>query len=454
MSTSPSWFDQEKFSRLVKKVGPKTLPLPEQASRTPVPEPGAMSAPNPTEAPVPPVPGQMIEVQRPVLPKPSLMTSQSVSLAKIRTTPLSSPTLTPNPENTGLTPAPTFQISHVSKTAALLSESRLLPTLRRRTAPLPALKPLFQYEIPAKSPAPPPLPAAETPRVSQIPKEEKKNFPGSPTESEAASRAHINQASEDLALAWEKITQLNEEIARTIQERNQARNENGLLREQLKQSDEMRQGPEGTNAPQGELARMIQERDEARREYASLREEFETWKRDQGGNKEESGVGKAELEKQIETLRQQIEVKDREINALKEGTGKTELEKQIETLRQQIEVKDREINALKSTPPSSGINSSSATSNEDVAALKEQLRVAKDEASTSQRGLALSQKALQETRIALREASESSSLSKGQVENLKNECATLVQQNMLLQAQHDQLSRELSSVRAKLTSKV
>ena len=31
MSTSPSWFDQEKFSRLVKKVGPKSAPAPEPA---------------------------------------------------------------------------------------------------------------------------------------------------------------------------------------------------------------------------------------------------------------------------------------------------------------------------------------------------------------------------------------------------------------------------------------
>ena len=54
---------------------------------------------------------------------------------------------------------------------------------------------------------------------------------------------------------------------------------------------------------------------------------------------------------------------------------------------------------------------------------------------------------------ALREASEGGGGSKATLDNLKNENSTLVQQNMLLQAQHDQVARELSSAKAKLSSK-
>ena len=57
----------------------------------------------------------------------------------------------------------------------------------------------------------------------------------------------------------------------------------------------------------------------------------------------------------------------------------------------------------------------------------------------------LSQKALQETRDTLREATEGTSLSRHNFDNLKNECAALTQQNTVLQAQNDQLSRELSA---------
>jgi hypothetical protein len=39
------------------------------------------------------------------------------------------------------------------------------------------------------------------------------------------------------------------------------------------------------------------------------------------------------------------------------------------------------------------------------------------------------------------------------LENLKKENSTLIQQNMLLQAQHDQDARELSAVKAKLAAK-
>jgi chromosome segregation ATPase len=87
------------------------------------------------------------------------------------------------------------------------------------------------------------------------------------------------------------------------------------------------------------------------------------------------------------------------------------------------------------------------TLKQELKDLHEQVVRAKDEATTAQRGLALSQKALQETRDALRGASDD----KGALENLKKERSTLVQQNMLLQAQNDQVSRELSALRAKIS---
>ena len=85
--------------------------------------------------------------------------------------------------------------------------------------------------------------------------------------------------------------------------------------------------------------------------------------------------------------------------------------------------------------------------------LDEQVHQARDEAAAAQSGLALSQKALQENRDALREASEGTSMAKSNLDNLKNEYSTLVQQNMFLQAQNDQISRELSAVKSKLAGR-
>jgi len=87
-----------------------------------------------------------------------------------------------------------------------------------------------------------------------------------------------------------------------------------------------------------------------------------------------------------------------------------------------------------------------------MAALREQLTRAKEDASVAQRGLVLSQKALRETRDTLREATEGTSLSRHNFDNLKTECAALAQQNSVLQAQNDQLSRELGvSTKSKTT---
>jgi hypothetical protein len=86
--------------------------------------------------------------------------------------------------------------------------------------------------------------------------------------------------------------------------------------------------------------------------------------------------------------------------------------------------------------------------------LRDHLARLKDDASIAQRGLALSQKALQETRDTLREATEGSSLSRHNFDNLKNECAILSQQNTVLQAHNEQLTRDLASAKSKLTSRI
>ncbi len=260
----------------------------------------------------------------------------------------------------------------------------------------------------------------------------------------------------ELAEVWQKMGLLNEELARAIHERDQALNEGLLLREQLRQAEEANEASTGVAASVEELtlvskqrddavaetqilrAKMLQalptakdpaatsktqelklvagERDEARREYMALRTQFETFKQEQ---------------------------------VPKEDTGKIhkDFERQLEELRQKLAERDREIAALKSN--STG---GDGKSKDDVSALREQLTRAKDEASIAQRGLALSQKALQETRETLREATEGTSLSRHNFDNLKNECAILSQQNTVLQAQNDQLTRDLAATKSKLTS--
>jgi hypothetical protein len=54
----------------------------------------------------------------------------------------------------------------------------------------------------------------------------------------------------------------------------------------------------------------------------------------------------------------------------------------------------------------------------------------------------------------LREATEGTSLSRHNFDNLKNECATLTQQNTVLQAQNDQLTRDLAAAKSKLTTRL
>jgi len=120
MSTSPSWFDQEKFSRLVKKVG--TRPLPEAP-------PGQHGAEQGS------IPGEGM--------------------------------------------APTSRISLVSKPPSLLAEHRALPALPRRTAPMPSLKKLFPSPALSRPPSSG-RPSPETHPVGEEIKDETGDAPHDP----------------------------------------------------------------------------------------------------------------------------------------------------------------------------------------------------------------------------------------------------------------------------------
>ena len=235
--------------------------------------------------------------------------------------------------------------------------------------------------------------------------------------------APLSREGEDLAATWQKMSQLNVELARTVQERDQAINEGLALREQLRQAEEAVK-EQGEPAQAQQLSDLTEERDRARQEYATLREEFETLKQDHSP-KEETGRNRKELEQQLQELRQKLEERDREIDALKAGSGAA-------GGTGNADVGDDKLK-------------------QEVASLREELARTKQEASNAQRGLVLSQKALQETRDTLREATEGTSLSRHNFDNLKNECATLAQQNTVLQAQNDQLSRDLAAGRARST---
>ena len=361
MSTSPSWFDQEKFSRLVKKVG-KTVPLP-----------------------APDQPGTDPEAR---------------------------------PPGEGL--ASTARISLVSKPPSLLAENRALPALPRRTAPLPSLKSIFpaatqriKAELPEKlEPSREAAPLMET--VPDV--EEKKEAPAKVT-APGETGAMPNVESEDLAELWQKMSLLNEELAYAVQDRDQALHDNAVLLEELREAQAAAKEP--VVAPNAgktqELALVTQERDGARKEYAELRMQFENLKRQEQGPRDDSAKVRKDLE-------------------------------------QKLEEKNKEISALKATTAAVGGGDQRVTG--EMTSLREQLAKAKEEASVAQRGLMLSQKALHETRDALREATEGTSLSRHNFDNLKNECATLAQQNTVLQAQNDQLTRELAATKSKITSRL
>jgi hypothetical protein len=366
MSTSPSWFDQEKFSRLVKKVG-KTVPLPAQEQAGP---------------------GAEVEAR---------------------------------PYGEGL--AQTARISLVSKPPSLLAENRALPALPRRTAPLPSLRTLFpaatqhiKAEVPEMEVPEKPASGGESAPVAATVSraEEKKGTPGKVTPAEVTSKPPSMEG-EDLAEIWQKMSLLNEELAYAVQERDQALHDNAILLEQLREAQEAAKQPAAAPSvgKTQELGLVTQERDSARKEYAELRMQFETLK--------------------------QQEPRDDTVKIRRD-------------LEQKLEEKNREIAALKATTAAAG--GGDDRMKEEMASLREQLAKAKDDASVAQRGLMLSQKALHETRDALREATEGTSLSRHNFDNLKNECATLAQQNTVLQAQNDQLSRELAATKSKMTSRL
>jgi len=208
-----------------------------------------------------------------------------------------------------------------------------------------------------------------------------------------------------------------EELAFVSKQRDDAVAETQVLRAKMLQSQATVKDPAPPSKTQ-ELSLVTDERDRARKEYAALRTQFEAFKQDQSP-KEDLGKNRKELEPQLEELRQKVAERDREILVLKSSaTGGDEKLK------------------------------------EEVLSLRVQLARAKDEASVAQRGLALSQKALHETRDTLREATEGTSLSRHNFDNLKNECSILSQQNTTLQAQNDQLTRELAAAKSKQSGRL
>jgi len=349
-----------------------------------------------------------------------------------------------NPSLSGEGLASTARISLVSKPPSLLSEHRALPALPRRTSPLPSLKALF----PASTPPP---------------SEEAREETGGPT---GDADAPSSQEGGELAEVWQKMGQLNEELAHAIQDRDQAIKEGALLREQLRQADEASGGGEGTTASTEELARVTRERDEAIAEGQALREQLH--QAPEAKKELRSATQSQELSllinerdqvrKEYIDLRKQFETLKQEQTPPKEESGKVrkELEQQLDGFRQKLEERNREIVVLKANPGGGGSGSSEGDEKlkEEITSLREQLTRAKEDASVAQRGLALSQKALHETRDTLREATEGTSLSRHNFDNLKNECAILAQQNTVLQSQNDQLSRELGAAKSKLTTRL
>jgi hypothetical protein len=499
MSTSPSWFDQEKLNRLVKKVGPKKQ-LSEPAAATPAPTSSQPLPPAPT-------PSSLLSPAKPsdsqaLPPKPSdsqaLPPKSSDSQRLPETAPSASQPLPPAPSDSQRLPEPTAEstaleqsiastarISLVSKPSSTLSEHRSLPALPRRTTPLPGLKSLFQNS-PQESGVPPSVempsvitqPLPEPIRAPAPHSEQEKADPGSVDEEAGFPRLTDPLAAGDDGLAgiWQKMALLNEELAQTIQERDHALGDINLMREQLRVSDELLAKNPGA-ATTDELTQIARERDDALAELKALKEKpytrasqeiklpegvtktkelvFLTQERDQA-RKEYS-----ELRKQFEGFkREQVPSGPPPLPRDDVAKVRKELEHQLDGFRLQLEEKKKEIAALKSAA-SAPLPASFGTPVEpddklkaEITALKAQVTKCKEDASIAQRGLALSQKALQETRETLRDATEGTSLSRHNFDNLKNECASLTQQNSVLQAQNEQLSRELAAAKQRQSGRI
>jgi chromosome segregation ATPase len=397
MTTSPSWFDQEKFSRLVKKVGSKNVP----AASAPVAIPKIVSIPAKS------APGSI----------PAIKTPPVVTTAK--TEPLPSP-----------------------KRSTMI-----------KSAPLPAITPVFAYEKPEPPPQEPSSSVADTqvPAPVESPARQNSEELGTLREEWATLQNRFQSLNEELFQTNQNLEQMRgentglreqlrqaenaasdretsatqiRELSSAAQERDQARSEITILREQLRQAEEAGRDREALVVQIDELSPAVQERDQARKEYAKLREQFETLKQENarmGEKRLHSEESESASHEQAEQMTRRLAEREQEVAEFKVKT--VGLEDVIETLKQELNT------------------------------LQEQVHQARDEATAAQSGLILSQKALQETRDALREASVGASMTKANLENLKNECSTLVQQNMLLQAQHDQTSRELSAAKSKLSAR-
>ena len=399
MSTSPSWFDQEKFSRLVKKVGPKAVP----AAATPV-----VSAPAAVvRAPVTKSPEKETKrLQRSAEVPPPVPT-----VARARTAPLP-------PEPTIRAPSPADDESSESSpfpTPLAPPEPRQVSPLSKRTTPLPDLKSIFEYEESSgRSPLasqplpgrPTLIPPAETKKEESAPLDlEEEAIPPWPLPigfGEQPTPKAVETGDDFSQLSREELLEKVKEFSGAADERDAARTEVKMLNAQLQQADEIIQATGIPGANLEELTRTIDERDEARRDYANLREQFESWKSAGGVGDEKGDASGGGASRETEELRSEARA----------------LENTVTNLKQEL------------------------------AAVQGQISQSRDQATAAQRGLALSQKALQETRDALRETSEGYSLAKSNVESLKNECSSLVQQNVSLQAQHDQVARELAAEKA------
>ena len=300
-----------------------------------------------------------------------------------------------------------------------------------------------------------PIESKEVPPEPPAPTDEAKPVieTGAEPKSETGAPLFDEDDDSDLSALWQKMALLNEELARAIQERDQATQEIDTLRQQSRRTG-------GSVASTDELAQVAKQRDEALAELQVLRAQLpaSSTPTQPGGLSKTKELGFVSTErdqarKEYIELRLQYETLKRE-QAPKEDSAKfrKELEQQLEGFRQKLEERNKEIAALKANAAAAGGGDEGLR--QEVATLREQLARAKDEASVAQRGLALSQKALHETRDALRDATEGSSLSRHNFDNLKKDCATLTQQNTVLQAQNDQLTRELAATKSKMTTRL
>jgi len=311
----------------------------------------------------------------------------------------------------------------------------------RPSLPLPDYKPLFDYDDPTPTPAKPaaakddavspgwPEPEAAAPA-------EEETFAPAPVPAESSDVAPKNEGTGDLAA---QVQELEEKLSLATEQRDQARAELDILQ---------KKGGKSADAALAELEEVGRERDEAKLEVIVLRSQLEAAEQNQRDTRA--------MASQLEELSHVIDERDsvrRDYATLRE---------QFETLKldrsrgdateeiQRLEEENRQLHEQLTKAAAAKGGATDAPVSADVAELREELKKAKEEASLAARGLALSQKALQDTREALKAASEGSSSPKGSQEEWKKERATLVRQNMLLQGQNEQLTRDLSALKAKL----